>query len=135
MNFVTYLLSVWKPVVDVVYDNPLAICDGSTILKSDLVAADHITRRHFDINCFGLYSPRYRWWYLNRQRKDEAILFKNFDSEQTVRAKCRWYFGFVSSPLTDKRTGCLHTSFTQHLPDSESKPGRKSIEVRALVFS
>ncbi|KAJ5088453.1 hypothetical protein N7456_012069 [Penicillium angulare] len=111
------IINVWKPLVDTVNDHPLAICDGSTIADSDLVAADHITRGHFDINCYGLFSERHIWWYLNRQRQNEAILFKNFDADETVLAK-----------------HCLHTSFLQY-PENTQNPSRESIEVRALVVS
>jgi hypothetical protein len=82
--------SAWQPLVDTVFDQPLAICDGSTIKQMDLVAADHITVDHHIINSFGLYSTSYKWWYLHKQRRNEVILFKNFDSDENVQARCRW---------------------------------------------
>lgn len=78
----------WQPLVDTVFDQPLAICDGNTIRPKDLVAADHITADHHVVNAFGLYSKSYKWWYLHQQRRNEVIVFKNFDSEESVDAKC-----------------------------------------------
>lgn len=127
--------SVWQPLVGAIYDQPLAICDGSTIAYSDLVAADHITQRHFAVNCFATYSPNYNWWYLNEQRREEVVLFKNFDSDYRVNAKC-WCCKYPHyTRVLNGQLGCLHTSFVHPRHKAESKPPRESIEVRALVFS
>ena len=62
------------------------------------------------------YNPAHRWYWFPRMRRDEALVFKVFDSEKDGRARF--------TP---------HTSFD----DPGTPPGappRQSIEARALVF-
>ena len=62
------------------------------------------------------YSPGHRWFYFPRMRRDEALVFKVYDSETDGRARF--------TP---------HTSFD----DPGTPPGappRQSIEARALAF-
>lgn len=64
-----------------VQDRPLALCDVQTINEEDLVEADHVRKHYSGSNYYALYNPRYRWHYLNQQRRDEVTLLKMFDSE------------------------------------------------------
>jgi len=56
-----------------------------------------------------------RWFYKSNLSPDEVILIKCFDSKKDGRAR-----------------RVPHTAF--HIPGTEDKEGRESIEVRALVF-
>jgi hypothetical protein len=75
--------------VEVVEDWPLAICDGSTVDESDLVAADHIRKHYTGETFYVQQNSAHRWYYLRQQRRDEVFLFKNFDSKD-VAAKGVW---------------------------------------------
>ena len=66
--------------MDVIHDRPIAICDASTIKRGDLVEADHVRKHYSGTNYYALSSPHYRWYYLNKQTKDEVTLVKIFDS-------------------------------------------------------
>ncbi|QKD53705.1 uncharacterized protein FOBCDRAFT_239441 [Fusarium oxysporum Fo47] len=108
-----------KPVQDVhvVEDWPLAVCDGSTVPPEKLIKVDHVRKHHIGESLYPLESDRYRWYYLNKQTPDEALLIKMFDSKEDVVATC-----------------CPHTSF-QKKKIAPSGKARESIEVRALVVS
>jgi len=114
----TRILNIWRPYDYEIEDCPLALCDGSTIRESDQqLIADHVVRQYLGETVYPLYNPDAKWYYLNRQTKDETLILKIFDSDETAKAK--------STP---------HTAFEHR----ELKPGarpRKSLEIRALVFT
>ena len=78
---------MWKPLTSAVEDYPLSFCDGSTMQAEDLMECDHIRRRFTGATLYGQYTPGQKWYYLSRQRPDEALIMKMFDSEEHVRAK------------------------------------------------
>ncbi|KAI9723949.1 MAG: hypothetical protein M1812_000667 [Candelaria pacifica] len=111
------VINLWRPIRHTVEDCPITICDGSTILESDLVECDRV--RKYWVGTMGLveYRPGFKWYYMSRQSPDDVLIFKNFDSEENVRAKC-----------------CPHTAFDiDNIP--AGTPTRESIEIRALVFT
>ncbi|KAK3402545.1 hypothetical protein B0T20DRAFT_449596 [Sordaria brevicollis] len=117
------IINVWRPLRHPVTNYPLAVCDGSTVQQEKMVAVDHVRKYYEGEGLYPLYDERMRWYYLNRQTKDEVLLFKTFDSSTTVKARC-----------------CPHTSFKQSGDEREgaecsNRVARESIEVRALVFS
>jgi hypothetical protein len=63
-----------------------------------------------------IHNPKHKWYWLPQMRRDEALVFKVYDSEKDGRA--RW---------------TAHTAF----PDPTSPPNarpRESIEIRTLAF-
>ena len=62
------------------------------------------------------YNPAHQWYYFSAMRRDEALVFKVFDSKQDGRAR------FVP-----------HTSFENPLAPADALP-RRSIEIRTLAF-
>ncbi|KAF2809389.1 uncharacterized protein BDZ99DRAFT_509002 [Mytilinidion resinicola] len=111
------VINVWRPLYDVIQNWPLAVCDGSTVASSELVAVDQVRRHSRGDGLVLRYKPGYKWYYLSRMRLDEALLLKNFDSKPAGKAKF-----------------APHTSFRpSNVP--RNAPKRTSIEVRALVFS
>lgn len=70
-------------------DQPLALCDAQSIEPSDLVEADHVRKQYNGSNFYAKPSPKYRWYYLSRQRKEEVTLLKMFDSDPDIKAKCK----------------------------------------------
>lgn len=82
--------SVWRPIENEVDEWPLAMLDGSTIPNRNLVNIDHVRRTYVGETQYAVYSSEYRWHYLSRQKKDEVIIMKMYDSAQDVPAKCEW---------------------------------------------
>ena len=62
------------------------------------------------------YDPEQRWYWFPRMRRDEALVFKVFDSERDGRA--RW---------------TAHTAFDDPTAPPNARP-RESIEIRTLAF-
>jgi len=109
--------SIWRPYKSPVYDCPMALCDGSTVTKEDLLLCDNIQKSRLGETMIPIYSPSARWYYLNQQRPDEVLIIKIFDSKQDVKAP-----------------NCPHTAF-YHSDIPLGRPARRSIEVRMLVFT
>lgn len=113
------LMNFWRPITTV-HRTPLALCDASTVLPSDLNDSeirgglDDPTRPPlFGFNLS--YNPNHRWYYVPRMRPDEVFAFKLYDSD----------------PKRPQWTG--HTAFAD--PDStEDSPPRQSMEIRTVSF-
>ena len=71
-----------------VVDCPLALCDGSTVDKADLIVCDNIQKTRLGETLLPLYNPNARWYYLNKHRADELTIIKIFDSSAQVKATC-----------------------------------------------
>jgi hypothetical protein len=110
------IIQVWRAINKPIESNPLAIADARSVAPEDWLIAE---RRYPDRigQTYRLkHSPNHRWFYFPRMRRDEAIVFKVYDSEKDGRAR------FTA-----------HTSFD----DPTTPPGappRQSIEARALAF-
>ncbi|KAL9607255.1 MAG: hypothetical protein Q9167_007813 [Letrouitia subvulpina] len=109
--------SLWKPLVDVVEDNPLAICDPRSVARQDLVEVDRVTEAWAG----EIYYPKYRasqhWWWLSRQRRNEISAFLSFDSREGNQ------FRF-----------CPHVSFQDRSAREGATP-RRSVEIRIITFN
>lgn len=109
------IIQVWRAIGAPIEAEPLTLCDARTLAPEDLIAAE---RRH--PNRVGeiyqvAHSPAHRWHYFPRMHRDEALVFKVYDSRRDVAR-------FVA-----------HTSFDDpHTP--ADAPPRESLEVRALAF-
>ena len=110
------IVQVWRPIRNPVRTNPLAIADARTLDPRDLVPAQRSYPDRVGETYRITYSPAHRWFYFPAMTRDEAIVFKVFDSEKDGRAR------FTA-----------HTSFD----DPTCPPGapaRESIEMRTLAF-
>ena len=110
------IVQVWRAIHQPIESNPLAIADAKSVEPGDLLVAERRYPNRVGQTYRLKYNPRHRWVYFPRMRRDEALVFKVFDSEKDGRARF--------TP---------HTSFD----DPATPPGappRQSIEARALVF-
>jgi hypothetical protein len=114
------IIQVWRAAypnaADPIRSNPLALADARSVAPEDLLVAERRYPHRVGQTYRLKYSPRHRWVYFPRMHRDEAIVFKVFDSEKDGRARF--------TP---------HTSFD----DPATPPGappRQSIEARALAF-
>jgi hypothetical protein len=110
------IIQVWRAIKQPIESNPLAIADAKSIAPQDLLIAERRYAHRVGQTYRVQYNPAHRWFYFPRMRRDEALVFKVYDSEKDGRARF--------TP---------HTSFD----DPSTPPGappRQSIEARALAF-
>ena len=110
------IIQVWRAINTPIERNPLAIADARTLAPADFVPAERrFPDRVGEIYQFK-YNPAHRWTWFPHMRRDEALVFKVYDSLTDGRA--RWG---------------AHTSFDD--PDTRpDAPPRESIEIRAFAF-
>lgn len=110
------VVQVWRPINQPVDDTPLAICDARSMAPEDWIASE---RRYPDRvgEIYQVsYNPEHAWYYFPQMRREEALVFKCYDS------------------LTDGRARfTAHTGFVNPSPAPDAAP-RESIEMRTLVF-
>jgi hypothetical protein len=110
------IIQVWRAINQPIRSNPLAIADASSVETADLLIAErrypHRVGQTYQLR----YNPAHRWFYFPEMRRDEALVFKVYDSLRDGRAR------FVP-----------HTSFDDPSTPAGAPP-RESIEARALAF-
>lgn len=52
------------------------------------MVVDHVRKSYVGESLYPLAYPGYRWHYLNRQTKDEVLMFKTYDSSESAPARC-----------------------------------------------
>jgi hypothetical protein len=52
----------------------------------DLLEVDLIRKEYIGATMYSKFRPGYKWYYLDKQTPKEACLFKNFDSDASVKA-------------------------------------------------
>jgi len=110
------IIQVWRAINRPIESNPLALADAASVAPEDFLVAERRYPNRVGQTYRLKYNERHRWYYFPRMRRDEALVFKVYDSEKDGRARF--------TP---------HTSFD----DPSSAPGaapRQSIEARALAF-
>jgi hypothetical protein len=109
-------INVWRPISGPLEEAPLAVCDARTIATDDLIASDLIYPDKVGETYSLSYNPAHRWFYFPKMARDEALLIKCFDSDETSPGR------FTA-----------HTAFDDPTTPARPRP-RESIETRALVF-
>ena len=110
------IIQVWRAIVDPIESNPLAMADARSVAAEDLLIAERRYPHRVGQTYRLRYNPQHRWFYFPRMHRDEAIVFKVYDSEKDGRARF--------TP---------HTSFDDPGTPPGARP-RQSIEARALAF-
>lgn len=123
--------SYWRCVSAPPQDWPLAVCDARTAVRdgyetNTLVVCDKIPETdeekyrpipgEEDMPAAAIYhySDNHRWWYFSGMNKDEALLLKFHDSDDSVACKVP------------------HTAF--HDPSANATVPRRSIELRSVAY-
>ena len=110
------IVNIWRSIGGKVVDTPLAVCDACSISVKDLVVGDLYYRDRSGELYLVQEAPRHRWAYFSEMDRNEALVFKQYDSQ--VNGVARF------TP---------HSAFD--LPDiPPDAPLRQSIEIRCLVI-
>jgi hypothetical protein len=110
------IIQVWRPIASPITSNPLALADARSVAPEDLLVAERRYPHRVGQTYRLKYNSHHRWFYFPRLKREEAIVFKVYDSLKDGRARF--------TP---------HTSFV----DPATPPGaapRQSIEARTLAF-
>jgi hypothetical protein len=110
------IVQVWRPIRHPVESHPLGICDARSIAFDDFVISERRYPNRVGQTYAVTYNPEHRWYWLPRMRREEALVFKVFDSSKDGRA--RW---------------SAHTAFDDPTSPPNARP-RESIEIRTLAF-
>jgi hypothetical protein len=110
------IIQVWRPIRHPVESFPLAICDARTVADGDLVVSERRYAHRVGQTYVITYNPNHKWFWFPRMRREEAIVFKVYDSIKDGRAR------FTA-----------HTAFDDPTSPENARP-RESIEIRTLAF-
>ncbi len=110
------IIQVWRAIGVPIVSNPLAMADARSVAPEDLLVAERRYPHRVGQTYRLKYNPAHRWFYFPEMRRDEAIVFKVYDSATDGRARF--------TP---------HTSF-QDPSTPPGAPPRQSIEARTLAF-
>jgi hypothetical protein len=110
------VVQTWRPINKPVEREHLAIADARSMGTKELIPSARIYPDRRGEVYHSTFNPAHRWYYFPNMRRNEAIVFKTFDSARDGRA--RW---------------TAHCAFDDptSLPDA---PPRESIEMRTLAF-
>lgn len=110
------VIQTWRPIRHPVEREPLAIADARTIGAEELIPSARIYPDRRGEVYHSTFNPAHRWYYFPKMERNEAMVFKCYDSEKDGRA--RW---------------TAHCAFDD--PNSPpDAPPRESIEMRTLAF-
>jgi len=115
------IVNIWRPLVDIVRDSPLTLCDIRSIEESDWLLCDQIHEDRVDESMYLKHRPNHKWYWLSNQTREEMTLFVVFDSAKFRDRTC------------SKEVSTPHASFDN--PSAEGLYTRRSIEVRSIVYT
>lgn len=109
------IVTIWRSIGGKIVDTPLAVCDARSISVKDLVVADLYYRDRTGELYLVRESPHHRWAYFSEMDRNEALVFKQYDSQVNGVTRFTPHSAFDLSDIP---------------PDA---PLRQSIEIRCLV--
>jgi hypothetical protein len=110
------IIQVWRPIRYPVESWPLAIADARTLSPANLVISERRYPGRVGQTYAITFNPMHKWYWFPYMRREEALVFKTFESAKDGRA--RW---------------TAHTAFADPNTLPRARP-RESIEIRALAF-
>jgi hypothetical protein len=110
------IIQVWRPIRYPVETFPLAIADARSLSPQNLVISERRAAERIGQTYAITYNPAQQWYWFPQMRRDEALVFKTYESMTDGRA--RW---------------TAHTAFEDPSAPPNARP-RESIEIRAFAF-
>jgi hypothetical protein len=110
------VIQVWRPIRNPVQREPLAIADARGIGTQELIPSSRVYPDRIGEVYHISFNPNHRWYYFPNMARNEAIVFKTYDSIKDGRA--RW---------------TAHSAFDDPTSPQDAPP-RESIEMRTLAF-
>lgn len=110
------IVQIWRATNTPIEADPLCIGDARSLDMADMIVAERRYPDRIGQTYRIQHNPKHEFYWFPRMTRDEAIVFKVFDSATDGRA--RW---------------TAHTSFANPVAPANAAP-RESIELRALIF-
>jgi hypothetical protein len=110
------IIQAWRPIRYPVETYPLAMADAQTLSPDDMIVSERRAAGRIGQTYAIKYNPNHKWFWFPRMRREEAYVFKVFDSLKDGRA--RW---------------TAHTAFDDPTTPPHARP-RESIEIRTMAF-
>jgi hypothetical protein len=110
------VIQVWRPINKPVQNEHLAIADARSIGIDELIPSARIYPDRRGEVYHSTFNPAHRWYYFPKMQRNEAVVFKCYDSLKDGRA--RW---------------TAHCAFDDPTAPADVPP-RESIEMRTLAF-
>lgn len=110
------IVQVWRPIRGPVLIDPLGICDGRSIPQQGFIRVERRYKYRTGEVYHIAHHPAHEWYYFPRMTRDEALVFKVFDSDERKPSRFTAHSAF-DDPETP--------------PDA---PPRESIETRTFAF-
>jgi hypothetical protein len=110
------IIQTWRPIRGAVMIDPLAMCDGRTIPEKGFILVQRRYKYRTGEVYHIAYNPAHVWCYFPRMERNEALVFKVFDTDPNVATR------FTA-----------HSAFDD--PNTPAgAPPRESIETRTFAF-
>ena len=110
------VIQTWRPIRHPVEREPLAIADARTIGATEMIPSKRVYPNRVGEVYHCTFNPEHRWYYFPKMQRNEAMVFKCYDSLRDGRA--RW---------------TAHCAFDDPASRPDAPP-RESIEMRTLAF-
>lgn len=110
------IVQVWRPIRGPVLIDPLGICDGRSIPQQGFIRVERRYRYRTGEVYHIAHHPAHEWYYFPRMTREEAIVFKVFDSDAAKPSR------FTA-----------HSAFDDPATPANAPP-RESIETRTFAF-
>src|SRR5207253_1720495 len=81
------IIQVWRAIAEPIRSNPLAMADARSVDPQDLLVAERRYPNRVGQTYRLRYNAAHRWFYFPEMRREEAIVFKVFDSAKVGRAR------------------------------------------------
>src|SRR6476660_7394452 len=110
------IIQVWRPIRGPVMIDPLGICDGRSIPRKGFIRVERRYKYRTGEVYHIAYDPNHAWFYFPHMQRDEALIFKVFDSDARKVSRFTAHIVF-NDPATP-----------------QNPPPRESIETRTFAF-
>lgn len=110
------IIQTWRPIRGTVMIDPLGICDGRSIPQQGFIRVERRYKYRTGEVYHIAHNPAHEWYWFPRMTRDEALVFKVFDSDTGKLSR------FTA-----------HSAFDDPATPADAPP-RESIETRTFAF-
>lgn len=110
------IIQVWRPIRGNVMCDPLGICDGRSIPQQGFIRVQRRYKYRTGEVYHIAHNPAHKWFYFPQMTRNEALVFKVFDSDASKPSRFTAHSAF-DDPTTPPNA-----------------PPRESIETRCFAF-